>query len=348
MNLKKTKYLFFVISALLITLACQAVYIKQNNQIIVKQLDFPLTDDSYNTIVLVNEKLIAFLAGYKKTEGTEGYREAHVELGATEFQGLTLPDDPQCDLSTGYAVSGIFPDGKLQIAKLCNRKEGTDRYLMSYDWETNSLEDIAGILPAGPTMVSWNPDQTIGIASLSNAFGSRTFYLIYPGGYEVLDLTITDGEKTWNVKDDFPDFKGAETGTTGNVGYVDWSEDGETIAFFASPEGIGKAGGQRFGIEYKMYIMGTDMKNPTPIFDGVYYPHILEWSPNSKSIAFIGEYGVLKQEGIWLYVFEENRIINIAKGNFKDFLWLNDSTLVAIKCDDNVWCGEILEYSMEE
>lgn len=347
MKSKKIIKLFCAVALFLFVLACQAGYLMQNNKINVQQLDFPFTKDDYYTVALVDGKFVAFLAGNEVTEGVENYRGAYIVLGSNEFQALALPDDPKCDLSTSYTVPGTFPDGRLQIAKLCNRKDDTDRYLMAYDWKTNTLEDIAGILPTGPTYVSWNPDQTIGIASLSDAFSSRTFYLIYPGRYETLDLTISDEGKIWNVKDDFPDFQGAESGKTGNEGYVDWSGDGNSIAFFASPEGIGKSGGQRFSIEYNMYVMGADLKDPKRIFGDVTYPHILHWSPNSKSIAFLGEYGALNRDGLWLYLLKEDRVINIARGHFRDFLWVDDKTLVAIKCDDDFWCGEIFKYTLE-
>ena len=110
---------------------------------------------------------------------------------------------------------------------------------------------MAGPLPLGSSGVSWNPDQIKGIVYLDSGFATRTLYwLSKDGDFGPLDLVITDGYRSWNLKDDFPDFKADDTGKTGSTGEAAWSPDGKSIAFFASPDAIGKTGFQRFGVEY--------------------------------------------------------------------------------------------------
>lgn len=346
MYLKKCNTLLYVISILIAVLTGCRSSVSSNNEIPMKKLNFP-SIYKYSSLVKKGNLNVAFIFDYRPLPPDVHYSKGYyIEEGSEKVYDLALPDDPRCNLSTHYSVGKMFPDGRLQVWKLCNKVVGTDRYLLAYDWDSGFLEDISGILPVGPTSTSWNPEQTKGIASLSDAFASGTLYLIRPGGFDPLDLTITDDGKSWNVKDDFPDFKGVDNGATGNVGRADWSSDGQSIAFFASPDAIGKMGSSRFGVEYKLYIMSVEKMNPKPVLDNIHYPHIIEWSPDSNYIAFIGEYGSFRQDGVWLYSIKENKIINIAKGRFANILWNDNNSLIANQCDKDYTCSEIDEYDL--
>ena len=164
-----------------------------------------------------------------------------------------------------------------------------------------------------------------------------------------MDLVISDQGRSWNLQDDFPDFKGADKGLTGNVGRVAWSPDGQSIAFFASPDAKGKAGSRRFSVEYKLYIMDPEELKPSSVFDKVYFPFVVRWSPDSKFIAFIGEYGGQNNGGVWLYSLENHSVVNVAKGKFQDIIWSSDGlNIIAIECADNLYCSKIEEYDLSK
>ena len=218
---------------------------------------------------------------------------------------------------------------------------------MAYDWKTDKLTEIAGPLPLGSSGASWNPDQTKAIGYLTSGFTTKTLFWIWDNGFGPLDLVIGDKNHSWNLKDDFPNFQTGDTGKTGSTGRAAWSPDGSQIAFFASPDAVGKTGFNKFGAGYNLYLMNPQTLTPTVAFDKIYSPYLLAWSPNSKNIAFIGEYGFLKQYGIWLYSLETNTVSLVSPGIFNGLLWSPDGKkLVAIGCIKDNQCSHIEEYDL--
>ena len=87
--------------------------------------------------------------------------------------------------------------------------------------------------------------------------------------------------------------------------------------------------------------------NPIAVLSEIHFPFVLSWSPDSKIIAFIGEYGYFKENGIWLYSLENNSVVKVGKGKFQDILWADDSkSLFAIQCDNNLYCSTIEEFDL--
>jgi Tol biopolymer transport system component len=202
-------------------------------------------------------------------------------------------------------------------------------------------------LPLGSSGVSWNPDQTKGIVYLDSGFASRTLYwLSSDGRFKPLDLVIKDGARSWNLKDDFPDFKADDTGKTGSTGRAVWSPDGKSIALFASPNAVGKTGFQRFGVEYYLYLMDPENLELSVVAENIYSPFLIQWSPDSTHIAFIGYYGFWKENGLWLYSLKDQSITSIAKSRFQDLAWTSNNSLAAIHCEDIDVCTQILEYDL--
>lgn len=339
---KLHKKLFSVLTALLIIgiTGCNISHQTSSNEAItVKSISFPPAD--YYSLVLVNRELIALIR-------VEGADHQYVKKGDSNLQQFNWPtEDPRCSGITDYDAFDVFPDGRLQLWEFCRVRPGTLTYLMAYNWETGKIEEIAGPLPLGSSGASWNPDETRGVIYLDSKFSSQTLYWIWKGGFGPMDLIIKDQGRSWNLKDDFPDFKGADGGRTGNAGRAAWSPDGHSIVFFASPEAIGKTGFDKFYVEYNLYVMSADKLQPQAVLNNIYVPFIIKWSPNSKQIAFIGQYGNLKQDGIWLYSLDTDSVIGIAEGKFQDILWKPDGKgLIAIRCDDSNYCSQIQEYNL--
>jgi hypothetical protein len=319
-----------------------------NTTIPAKQLPYPNAD--YYSLVRVNGDLIAFAKNWNTPTPYQ-----YANQGESALRQLQLPDeDPRClsETDTDYDVYTTFPDGRLQLWEFCRggtkaQPDKTATYLLAYEWQTSKIEEIAGPLPLGSSDSSWKPDMTQGIAYLDSKFASATLYWIWKGGFSPLDLVIGDGNHSWNLRDDFPDFNGADKGQTGNLGRAAWSPDGQLIAFFASPDAIGKTGSDRFSVEYNLYMMHSEGLNPRAVFNKVYFPFVIRWSPDSQFIAFIGEYGHSNRRGIWLYSLKNNSVVEVAKGKFQDILWGADgSSLIAIQCDENIYCSKIEDYDL--
>ncbi len=308
-----------------------------------KELVFPKADD-YDGLINRGESIIVLING-----GSQQDLESYAKEGDSQLTPFSLPNDPDCFLTNYYGDQSL-PDGRMQISKLCGSGgNGTDTYLMAYDWETKRLMEIVGPLPLGTSEASWNPDQTKAIAYLDGGFATRTLYWISNDGYSPLDLVIGDQNHSWNLKDDFPDFKADDTGETGTTGRAAWSPNGKSIAFFASPDAVGKIGFERFSVEYNLYLMDPTTLQPKAVANSIYSPFFLVWSPDSNRIAFIGKYGFRKENGIWLYSIKTKSVTEISEGIFQGIAWRPDSKhLVALRCQDLEVCTQVYEYDLTQ
>jgi WD40 repeat protein len=304
-----------------------------------KELIFPKAED-YNALVNTNHGLTVLLVG-----GDRGDLQSYARENAAEFTEFNFPNDPSCG-SVKYNSHETLADGRLQVWEWCLTSQGGAQYIRIYDWGAKQLERLAGPLPLGSSGVSWNPDQTQGIVYLDSRFATKTLYWLSQDGFSPLNLVITDGSHSWNLKDDFPDFKADDTGKTGSTGEAAWSPDGKAIAFFASPNAVGKTGFQRFGVEYYLYLMDPETLGLSAVSENIYSPFLIQWSPDSTNIAFIGKYGYWKENGLWLYSLKDKSIINIAKGRFQGLAWTSNKSLAAIYCENIGVCTQILEYDL--
>ena len=82
------------------------------------------------------------------------------------------------------------------------------------------------------------------------------------------------------------------------------------------------------------------------VAEKIYSPFLMQWSPDSSHIAFIGKYGFRKEDGLWLYSLKEKSITSIAKGKFQGLVWTSNKSLAAIYCQDTGECAQILEYDL--
>lgn len=320
--------------------SCNLFTGKPANFIQNRELIFPKTQ-YYDALIQTNGELIVLVEG-----GNFSDLQSYAAEDSEDFSQFNFPPDHNCTSARYYAYE-TFPDSRLQVWKYCLTENGKVTYLIAYDWLTNELSEASGLLPLGTSGASWNPDQTTAIGYLDSGFASKTLFWIRPGGFDPLDLEIVDGNRSWNLQDDFPKFTADDTGKTGTTGRASWSPDGNTIAFFASPNAIGKTSFDRFGVEFYLYLMNPETLHYEVVADSIFSPFLLSWSPDSTYIAFIGKYGFLKENGIWLYSNKSNSITEVSKGMFQSIVWRPDgNNLVAIKCESIDVCDQILEYDL--
>jgi hypothetical protein len=302
-------------------------------------LNFP-ESNSYNALIATNGEVVVLIEDERRTLMAYGKEDDK------NIYYFPLPDDEKC-FKTDYYAYETLPDGRLQIWKDCGSGgNGTDTYLMAYDWETQQLQKIAGPLPLGSSGASWNPEQTQAIAYLDSKFATRTLYWIYPDHFESLDLEIKDGSRSWNLKDDFPTFDASDKGESGSTGRASWSPDGEQIAFFASPNAIGETGFSRFSVEYYLYLLDPETLQYEVVANNIFSPFVLSWSPDSTHIAFIGKRGFWKENGIWLYSIKNNKVTSISEGIYQSIVWKSDTNVAAIQCEELSVCRQMVEFDL--
>jgi WD40 repeat protein len=338
-NFSRLRLGLFTMTIILST-SCNSYIGDTTEPIPIKELVFP-DSQYYNALIQTNNDLIVLVEG-----GDLSDLQSYAIEGHQDFAQFNFPVDTYCT-SPRYHSYETFPNGRLQVWKICLTENGKVTDLLAYNWMTRQLTTVSGQLPPGTSGASWNPEQTIAIAYLDGGFATRTLFWMFDSGYTPLDLVISDQSQSWNLSDDFPDFKANDTGKTGTTGRAAWSPDGKSIAFFASPDAIGKTGFERFGVEHNLYLMNPETRQYEVVADKIFSPFLLAWSPDSTHIAFVGNYGFWKENGIWLYSVETDSVTEISKGKFQGIVWRPDGkSLVAIKCENLDVCNEILEYDL--
>lgn len=310
------------------------------NDIKSKILDFPLSSTGTYDSIIINKYGEVVVLVKEKVDGKWLFAKENSEV----FGNISLPLEPREICSrTVFEMYETMPSGFLQIEKTCLKLEGSINSLLSYDLETGELHELVTNIPSGGITASWRPDQKMAVGSFYDGFASSTLFWLWKGGYEPMDLIISEGDYSWNLKDDFPNFEGSNVATTGNAERATWSPDGNLIAFWGSPEAIGVTGFDRLEVNYHLYLMDSVALKPYSVQTGIHYPHIMKWSPDSHYIAFIG---FLKQKGLWLYSLDTNSISLISKGDFRTLVWKGNGNIVALRCADVLICNQVEEFDI--
>ncbi|MCI0576815.1 MAG: hypothetical protein L0332_20655 [Chloroflexi bacterium] len=265
---------------------------------------------------------------------------------------LDLEEDPRCTIRTGYYAPAILPDGRLGLVKECLIKAAVDylqadneHYLVAYDWESDRLELlVAEQLPdIGAGSFGWNPDMTRGVQSGGSLF--RTIYWLTRQHAEPMTVTVGTGNKNWSLADNYmaailDHESNIRTGITGTPA---WSPDGRFIAFFASPDAIGRSGQSRLMGEYRLYLMDVETLQPQAMLDGLYFPGGLQWSPDSRRLLFNGQMGQPRAAGVWIFTPQTQELTVVDYGYKGGGTWSPDGQSLAILrgCDEA--CQELAE-----
>jgi hypothetical protein len=277
---------------------------------------------------------------------------------------LTLPGDPLCQTGTYYKRPGMLPDGRLGFVKLCvkwldrpvgQREEYT---LVAFDLGTGEVEQIMTEPIYGETRLgnfTWNPDMTKGIMQEGSLDG--TFYWVTPDGPEPMDVTITEGRRSWSFADTVTLWFSSEIDSTLDIpiGMADepaWSPDGQKIAFMAASlkvmdyEGISRA-----RVPFNMYLMNSETLEPVKVLENIASPNLLKWSPESDWLLLDGCMGWIQKCGLWVFEPETERLEFVASGDFWGADWVSSEEIVSSYCvEKDIVCKEykLMQYNISE
>jgi hypothetical protein len=267
----------------------------------------------------------------------------HLSADWRQAELLPLGDDPRCK-RTRYLLPEILPDGRLGLIEWCINQYpeeplgmGDERYLMAYDLDTGALAQLVdGPLPSSALSgaYTWNPSMTRGIQLASNGLVS-TMYWLTPGGAEPMTMTVGEGKQAWSLDVDIATLLAEDRNDLGLVGLADWSPDGGLIAFWASPDAVGRDGHSRADAEWQLYLMTPSELVPQSVLIGIYDPHNLKWSPDGQWLAFYGESGIWRQQGLWLYSVATGELRLVAQGDYseRDMAWsLDGQAILSNRC----------------
>lgn len=343
-----------------IILLCVSISCRQMSMVDSSGVKLNFPPANYSGLGWLSEsELAAFVAD--ENGGVTGYYLENDE----HFYSLDLPPfvaKLECDgvndfmNDINYAHPSVLPDGRLGLINRCVSRgdpPGLKRqYMVAYNVQNRETTLLVNQpLPNYLTNAfSWNPDMTAGLAQIYGGLNG-TIYWISSDEVVPVSFAISDGNRSFSPARDFPQFL-SNPEEQGIVFSPAWSPDGKTIAFFVTLDAIGRKDWSRSDGEYKIFFMDPVEQQPYPVVGEIYDPFRLTWSPDSKWLAFIGQYGMLKAKGIWMYSVESGRIYPVVPGDFSRIAWSPDGTKIAATiCEPdhpNLLCDryEIWEYDV--
>jgi hypothetical protein len=338
-----TKRTLLLACIFLMSCSSNSVTIIKNKQTTRRLLSFPPA--FYNSVVLINDKLIGFTFGEQK-------EPANRVSFAFEDDRTLHPFNPQkikeCDGFIGYGIKGKLPDGRIGFLG-CGESVGSKWSIFALDWQTGKVEQLVnGKLQDGysPKDFTWNPQMTRGIQEMVDGV-QGTIYWLSKDGISPMDIEIEDQGFKWNLKDYYEN-RYKFTKGTGIAFSPAWSPDGRTIAFFASTYGIRETPRLKENIRYELYFMDPDKLEPVQVLQNITNAYRIRWAFDSKQLIFSGCFGQFESQcGLWLYDLDTKSLLFIDEGDFQDFIWITNDKVVAIRnitlpFDPN----QILEYTI--
>lgn len=297
----------------------------------------------YHAIWYPDDELKIFYDSGRRTSSIR-----YIIAGQNEILTLPLLSTQSCQ-SSDYIAPTAMSDNRLGLVQICydrwpdnpqGRRDG--RYLVAYDWETGRVEQmVASPLSdrLAASSFSWNPDFTQGVQSIGG--GRNTIWWINPEGPLPMNIVIGEGRKSWSLAENLRIMDSMDQEVyfneydVGNAHTPVWSPDGQTIAFFASTDAIGKGGVNRMVSEYYLYLMDPGLQQPYPVLGNLHEPKSLQWSPNSQWLAFTTEWGQVGLEYAYTGLFSpsQNLLYLISpqtKGWFFDLAWSPNGEELAI------------------
>jgi hypothetical protein len=312
-----------------------------------RQLSFP--SGYYDHLVYLHGRLIAFA---DKSDAPKEEEISFAYEGAPETKLFMPEDDPKCTRYTYFYVVSILPDGRLGLLKECADNSAataylsTNRSIFAYDWNTGGLEQlVAGKLTQGsdPKKFTWNPDMSVGVQETGPGYPG-TIYWVKPEGISPMDIAIKDRGLAWNLKDYL---EGKVR--TGAARHPAWSPDGKTIAFFVTTYGIREEPKPRFNVNYDLFFMDPSTLKPIPELMDIADAGKIVWSPSNEYLLFRGCAGQNFTCGLWRYKISDKSLALIKEGEFSDYVWISNHTIVVAKNIDLPYRdNEIWEYTLLE
>jgi len=219
----------------------------------------------------------------------------------TEMGAISLPEQPGC-VRTDYIVEGVLPDGRLVAGRDCLTGRPGDAghsEAIAIDLDDGQVTSLAP-LGAYSVTVAWRPQSSEGVASFAGGL-CDSITAIGSSGFLPTSEPVTIDGLTWYLDAVFrPGFEFSDSPALctayGRARDAQYTPDGQTIAFFASPDSIGVAGRTRENVPWNLYLAtpaaGGRLLNPASIrkvFTGIRDPHGMALSRDGRWVSVAGD-----------------------------------------------------------
>ena len=250
------------------------------------------------------------------------------------FEQINLPEDSNCRL-LAYVRPVALSDGRLGYDRECRRVgmisgNELEVELGSIDLRTGTSQQLApvasGVGASGVASFDWDPRSNRGLISIGSGI-CQGIEWIDEHGLRPIDLVISDGDRRFNLADEFtrPDTYCSQTGRTDNPA-LSWT-DGR-VAFFASPASAGVGGQARLDARSNLYIADPELRTATLSVRSIGAQGGLGWSPDGRWLAFTGEVGDLGAGG-WLFDVTSSRLMRFSSMRLDNMAWSPDGSRIA-------------------
>jgi hypothetical protein len=242
------------------------------------------------------------------------------------LQELPIPEDPACILIRHYSPISMG-DGRVAFLRWCSVEVGPPELLllMAFDPGSGETSELMSrpLEGFGSGVITWNTVKDRGMIGGVIA-PCMTIAWLTPQGMEPAAITVSDGDRSWRLDEYLRRGGGGDCDGLGNAGWPTWSPDGETIAFFASPQAMGASDVflSRLDAAWNLYVMDPDDQLPTRILEDLVDARGLEWSPDGKWLTFVRKIG--GRDGGWLFAPTSGRLVQMSAEQVFPLAWSPD------------------------
>lgn len=332
LNKPSTSYYMALFILLLVTACNQSVHVEE---VVVLEGHYSLVDIlPDNQLLLDKEEPVTLNDG----------KVALYVLDDQELSPLSLPDDDTCVTGTYYERPSMLPDGRLGLVKFCVASlseplaERGDHTLIALDLDSYTIAPIMEqpLYSVRQGSFTWNPDMSKGVMSVGYLAG--TLHWLTPQGPEPMQVWVGDGQQQWSLAEALKHLTCAtlcnsDSLPVGIARTPDWSLDGSTIAFTASPAAMSLEGPFRLYAPYRLYLMDVIELKPNVATDNLYQPQLVRWSPDSQRLLLDACAGLTRRCGLWIYSLTSGSLEWVTtRDHSQGVAWLSESEIVMGYC----------------
>jgi len=241
---------------------------------------------------------------------------------------IRLPDDPSCRLILDTSPTRLT-DGRLAEARYCNGPRGPDFSVQAISLAGAFGPELGDLQRNNPSQISLNPDATRGIFGISSLICAGIGFFGPSGVSPMPPIEIGSGGQAFRLNDALA---ASDCTSTGNADDPDWSPDGATIAFLASPSAVGA--GSRSDEPYDLDLAPASQLlagNPrTPlrtILTGIARPTGTRWSPDGRWLVVAGNLN--GSSGTWIVRASDGQVRQASVLALRTPSWSPDGTHIA-------------------
>jgi hypothetical protein len=281
----------------------------------------PAPQDAYGRVAWTEPNRLVVAYTPNPTEIGSETEIWQVEVATGRLSPLTLREPKECQ-ATNYHDPTALSDGLVGVVRQCildRNNPIADSFVLLQLSPTQQREtEIVSELGFDPIQFSWRPRLGKGIAARGDDTCS-TLVSLHRGSVTYPSITIPGGQGTVVIDSTLVEPEGRTCTDKPRASWPDLSPDGQTVAFFASPESVGVPSQARLSVPWNLYTMLANGSDVQKHVEGILAPRSLVWSPDGGTLAFTGS--VDGNQGVWVYSPDSDRLVRVSDASIDWLSW---------------------------